>query len=338
MRQARTGAIALLVLVVVAIGAIGVGVAAIAPLDVIAILGSSMFGLPIGGEIDAGARAIVMEIRLPRIMSAVAVGAALATSGAVFQSLLRNPLADPYVLGTSSGAALGAAIAFLVPITGIAWELGGVQLAAFLGALASVTLVWRLAGIGSGEERIASVLLVGYAVASLLAAALSLVMLASGANLRAIFGFLLGGLDGATWPRLAAAVLPIIIATIVLARRGRSLAALLLGDEAATHLGVDVRRERQVAIAFATLATAAAVALAGLVGFVGLVVPHLARLLVGADPRAVLPLSAIGGALLLLLADTIARTVGVPVGVITALIGAPFLLWLLQRARAGYAL
>jgi iron complex transport system permease protein len=242
------------------------------------------------------------------------------------------------VLGTSSGAALGAAIAFLVPITGVAWELGGVQLAAFVGALVSVALVWRIAGIGSGEERIASVLLVGYAVASLLAAALSLVMLASGANLRAIFGFLLGGLDGVTWPRLVAAALPIAIATLLLARRGRALAAFLLGDEGATHLGIDVRRERRIAVALATLATASAVALAGLVGFVGLVVPHLARLAVGSDPRAVLPLSAIGGALLLLLADTVARTIGVPVGVITALIGAPFLLWLLHRARAGYAL
>ena len=129
-----------------------------------------------------------------------------------------------------------------------------------------------------------------------------------------------------------------VAASLALALRGRPLAAFLLGDEAATHLGVNVQRERKIAIALASLATGAAVALAGLVGFVGLVVPHLVRLMVGPDPRAVLPLSAIGGALLLLVADTLARTIGVPVGVITALIGAPFLLWLLQRARAGYAL
>jgi iron complex transport system permease protein len=323
----------------VAVLAIGFGSVAIAPGDVISILARQLFGVDVPPFIQSeGATSIVMELRLPRILAAIAVGAALATSGAAFQSLLRNPLADPYVLGTSSGAALGAAIAILLPIGGVAWELGGVQLAAFLGALASVALVWRVAGIGSGEERIASVLLVGYAVASLLAAALSLVMLASGANLRAIFSFLLGGLDGATWPRLAAAAVPITIATLLLARRGRALAAFLLGDEGATHLGIDVRRERRIAVALASLATAAAVALAGLIGFVGLVVPHLARLAVGPDPRAVLPLSAIGGALLLLLADTIARSIGVPVGVITALIGAPFLLWLLHRARTGYAL
>lgn len=323
----------------VAVLAIGFGSVAIAPGDVVSILARQLFGVDVPPFIQsAGVTSIVMELRLPRILAAILVGAALAVAGGAFQSLLRNPLADPYVLGTSSGAALGAAIAILLPIGGVAWELGGVQIAAFAGALGSVALVWRVAGIGSGEERIASVLLVGYAVASLLAAALSLVMLASGANLRAIFSFLLGGLDGASWPRLAAAALPLIVATTLLTLRGRALAGFLLGDEAAQHLGVDVRRERRIAVALASLATAVAVALAGLVGFVGLVVPHLVRLAVGPDPRAVLPLSAIGGALLLLLADTIARSIAVPVGVITALIGAPFLLWLLHRARTGYAL
>ena len=326
-----------LLLVIVAVTAIGIGAVALTPGEVIAAI-AQQFGISVGSPVAASTSSIVMELRAPRILAAIVVGAALAVAGGAFQSLLRNPLADPYVLGTSSGAALGAALAFLVPISGAAWELGGVQLAAFVGALLSVALVWRIAGIGSGEERIAGVLLVGYAVASLLAAALSLVMLTSGANLRAIFGFLLGGLDGASWPRLAAAAIPAVAASLALALRGRPLAAFLLGDEAATHLGVNVQRERKIAIALASLATGAAVALAGLVGFVGLVVPHLVRLMVGPDPRAVLPLSAIGGALLLLVADTLARTIGVPVGVITALIGAPFLLWLLQRARAGYAL
>ena len=250
-----------LLLAGVAILAIGVGSVAIAPTDVVGILVHQIFG--VGESVQsAGATSIVIELRLPRILAAILVGAALAVVGGAFQSLLRNPLADPYVLGTSSGAALGAAIAILLPIGGVAWELGGVQVAAFVGALASVALVWRVAGIGSGEERIASVLLVGYAVASLLAAALSLVMLASGANLRAIFSFLLGGLDGASWPRLVAAALPLALATTLLALRGRPLAGLLLGDQAALHLGVDVRRERRIAVALASLATAAAVALA----------------------------------------------------------------------------
>ena len=333
MRTRRLAIGGTLLLVIVAVTAIGIGAVALTPSEVIAAI-AQQFGISVGSPVSASISSIVIELRAPRILAAIVVGAALAVAGGAFQSLLRNPLADPYVLGTSSGAAL----AFLVPISGAAWELGGVQLAAFVGALLSVALVWRIAGIGSGEERIASVLLVGYAVASLLAAALSLVMLTSGANLRAIFGFLLGGLDGASWPRLAAAAIPAVAASLALALRGRPLAAFLLGDEAATHLGVNVQRERKITIALASLATGAAVALAGLVGFVGLVVPHLVRLMVGPDPRAVLPLSAIGGALLLLIADTLARTIGVPVGVITALIGAPFLLWLLQRARAGYAL
>ena len=343
-RRRRVGALAALLatlLVLASIVAIGIGSVSIAPGDVLGILGRAIFGpefvpaTPSGG---AGATTIVLELRAPRILAALLVGAALAVAGAAFQSLLRNPLADPYVLGTSSGAALGAALAITLPFGGVAWELGGVQLAAFIGALLAVVLVWWIAGVGSGDERIAGVLLVGYAVASLLAAALSVAMLASGANLRSIFAFLLGGLDGASWPRVLAAAAPILFATIALAARGRPLAAFLLGDEGALHLGIDVRRERGIAIALASLATAAAVALAGLVGFVGLVVPHLVRLAVGPDPRAVLPLSALGGALLLLLADSAARTVGLPVGVITALIGAPLLLTLLRRARAGYAL
>ncbi|MFM8279386.1 MAG: FecCD family ABC transporter permease [Candidatus Limnocylindrus sp.] len=337
MRTRRLAIGGTLLLVLVAVTAIGIGAVALTPGEVITAI-AQQFGISVGLPVSGSTSSIVIELRAPRILAAIVVGAALAVAGGAFQSLLRNPLADPYVLGTSSGAALGAALAFLVPISGAAWELGGVQVAAFVGALLSVALVWRIAGIGSGEERIASILLVGYAVASLLAAALSLVMLTSGANLRAIFGFLLGGLDGVSWPRLAAAAIPAVGASLALALRGRPLAAFLLGDEAAKHLGVNVQRERKITIALASLATGAAVALAGLVGFVGLVVPHLVRLMVGPDPRAVLPLSAIGGALLLLVADTLARTIGVPVGVITALIGVPFLLWLLQRARAGYAL
>lgn len=340
-RRVGTLAVILAVLLVFSsIVAIGIGSVSIAPSDVLGALGRAVFGPAFSPStpIGAGVTTIVIDLRVPRIIAALFVGAALAVAGAAFQSLLRNPLADPYVLGTSSGAALGAALAISLPLGGVAWELGGVQLAAFAGALLAVALVWWIAGVGSGEGGIAGVLLVGYAVASLLAAALSVAMLASGANLRSIFAFLLGGLDGASWPRVLAAAAPILVATIALAARGRPLAAFLLGDEGAMHLGIEVRRERGIAIALASLATAAAVALAGLIGFVGLVVPHLVRLAVGPDPRAVLPLSALGGALLLLFADSAARTVGLPVGVITALIGAPLLLILLRRARAGYAL
>ena len=190
MRTRRLAIGGTLLLVLVAVTAIGIGAVALTPGEVITAI-AQQFGISVGLPVSGSTSSIVIELRAPRILAAIVVGAALAVAGGAFQSLLRNPLADPYVLGTSSGAALGAALAFLVPISGAAWELGGVQVAAFVGALLSVALVWRIAGIGSGEERIASILLVGYAVASLLAAALSLVMLTSGANLRAIFGFLL---------------------------------------------------------------------------------------------------------------------------------------------------
>ena len=249
-RVGTLAALLVVLLVVAAIGAIGIGSVTIAPGDVLGILGRAVFGTDAAHSTSSGAGAttIVLELRAPRILAAMLVGAPLAVAGAAFQSLLRNPLADPYVLGTSSGAALGAALAISSLLGGVAWELGGVQLAAFAGALLAVALVWWIAGVGSGEGGIAGVLLVGYAVASLLAAALSVAMLASGANLRSIFAFLLGGLDGASWPRVLAAAAPILVATIALAARGRPLAAFLLGDEGAMHLGIEVRRERGIAI------------------------------------------------------------------------------------------
>ena len=197
-RRVGTLAVILAVLLVFSsIVAIGIGSVSIAPSDVLGALGRAVFGPAFSPStpIGAGVTTIVIDLRAPRIIAALFVGAALAVAGAAFQSLLRNPLADPYVLGTSSGAALGAALAISLPLGGVAWELGGVQLAAFAGALLAVALVWWIAGVGSGEGGIAGVLLVGYAVASLLAAALSVAMLASGANLRSIFAFLLGGLD-----------------------------------------------------------------------------------------------------------------------------------------------
>jgi iron complex transport system permease protein len=182
-------------------------------------------------------------------------------------------------------------------------------------------------------------LLTGYAVGSILAALLTMAMYVSGANLRAIFSFLLGGLAGASWDRLALAAPLILGACLFIGLRARSLDGLLLGDAAASHLGVDVRRERGVLLVLATMATAAAVAITGLIGFVGLVVPHVVRLLVGASARRVVPISAIVGAVLLVLADLVARLLGdLPVGVVMAILGAPFFLVLLRQTRSGYEL
>ena len=326
------------VLAAAVVAAVAVGSVAVAPGDTLGILLRAI-GLPVHRTWSPEAETIVLELRLPRVLSAVVVGGGLAVAGAAFQGLLRNPLADPYVLGTASGAALGAAVAVLIPVRAVFLDLGLLNVLAFGGALASVALVYRL-GRGSGSlAPLTGLLLTGYAVGSLLAAGLAMTMFMSGSNLRQIFAFLLGGLEGSSWLQLGFAAPLIVGGSIAIVARARVLNGLLLGEEAAAHLGVDVRRERAILLALASLVTAAAVAVAGLVGFIGLVAPHLVRLVEGPDARRVLPLAAILGAILLVLADLGARLLGeIPVGVVTAVVGAPFFLALLRGARSAYEL
>ncbi len=314
---------------------VGFGSVAIAPGDSVAILAHRLFGLPVERTWSAAAETIVIDLRLPRVLSAMLVGAGLAVAGVTFQGLLRNPIADPYVLGTASGAALGAAIAVLIPVRLLILELGLLNVFAFVGALVTVAVVYRVGRSGG----LTGLLLTGYAVGSLLAAGLAMTMYLSGSNLRQIFSFLLGGFDGASWLRLAIALPLVVGGSVAIVLRSRSLNGLLLGDEAAANLGVDVRRERAILLALASLVTAAGVAISGLIGFVGLLVPHLVRLAVGPDARRVLPLSAVVGAVLLGGADLVARMAGdIPVGVVTALVGAPIFVLLLRRTRTGYEL
>src|SRR6476659_9049997 len=309
------GLVGLVALVVVLLAGVGFGSVAVAPGDTLGILAHRLLGLDVAQTWPATAETIVWDLRLPRVVEAMIVGLGLAVAGATFQGLLRNPLADPYVLGTASGAALGAAIAVVLPVRGLVLQFGLLHLLAFVGALGSVTLVYRLSRT-SPLAPLTSLLLTGYAVGSLLAAGLSLTMYMSGSGLRQIFSYLLGGFDGASWTRLAVAAPLIIGGRLAILLRARALNGFLLGEEAAAHLGVDVRRERTILLALASLVTAAGVAIAGLIGFVGLVVPHLVRLLVGPNARLVLPISALFGASLLAAADVVARLLGgVPVGV-----------------------
>ena len=314
------------------------GTVAIAPGDTLGILGRRLLGLDLAPTWAATSETIVVDLRLPRVLTAMVVGGGLAVSGAAFQGLLRNPLADPYVLGTASGAAFGAAIAVIIPVRVLILEFGLLHGLAFLGALGAVFVVYKLSRVGATSP-MTSLLLTGYAVSSLLAAGLAMAMYLSGAGLRQIFAYLLGGFDAASWGRLAVAAPLIALASLGILLRARSLNGMLLGEEAAAHLGVDVRRERALLLALASLATAAAVAVSGLIGFVGLVAPHVVRLVVGPNARLVLPLAALLGASLMVAADLAARLLGdIPVGVITAVIGAPFFLALLRRTRSGYEL
>ena len=332
---AGVGIVGLLVALVAGVAA---GSVFVPPGDTLAILAHRLLGLDLGIHWTAAEETIVFELRLPRVLEAMTVGVGLAVAGATFQGVLRNPLADPYVLGTASGAALGAAVAVILPVRAVVLEFGLLHGLAFIGALVAVFVVYRLSRVG-GHGQMTSLLLTGYAVASLLAAGLSMAMFLSGAGLRQIFSYLLGGFEAATWVRFGTALPLIIGASVLLALRARALNGFLLGEEAAAHLGVDVRRERAILLGLASLATAAAVAVSGLIGFVGLVAPHIVRLVVGPNARVVLPLAALFGAILMVGADLAARLLGeIPVGVVTAVIGAPFFLFLLRRTRAGYDL
>lgn len=333
--MAVSGAVLLLVALVAGIAA---GSVVISPVDTLGILGRRLLGLNVTPTWTTAAETIVMDLRLPRVLTAMLVGGGLAVAGAAFQGLLRNPLADPYVLGTASGAALGAAVAVLIPVRTLFLQFGLLHALAFVGALGAVVVVYRLSRVGATAP-MTSLLLTGYAVSSLLAAGLAMAMYLSGAGLRQIFAYLLGGFEAASWGRLAVAAPLIVIASLVILLRARSLNGMLLGEEAAAHLGINVRRERAVLLAVASLATAASVAISGLIGFVGLVAPHVVRLLVGPNARLVLPLAALLGASLMVGADLVARLLGeIPVGVVTAVVGAPFFLALLRRAHTGYEL
>ena len=326
------------VLALVLVAGVAAGSVFVPPGDTIAILAHRLLGLDIPMTWSRAEEVIVVDLRLPRVLTAMTVGAGLAVAGATFQGVLRNPLADPYVLGTASGAALGAAIAVIVPVRTLVLEFGLLHGLAFLGALGAVFLVYRLSRVG-GHGQMTSLLLTGYAVGSLLAAGLAMAMYLSGTNLRQIFSYLLGGFDAASWGRLATSLPLVLGASALVLTRARSLNGFLLGEEAAAHLGIDVRRERAILLGLASLATAAAVAVSGLIGFVGLVAPHVVRLAVGPNARLVLPLAALFGAILMIAADLAARLAGeIPVGVVTAVIGAPFFLVLLRRTRAGYEL
>jgi iron complex transport system permease protein len=337
-RPIALAAIGIAGLLVVLVAGVAAGSVFVPPGDTVAILAHRLFGLDLGVPFSQAQETIVFELRLPRVLTAMTVGMGLAVAGATFQGVLRNPLADPYVLGTASGAALGAAIAVVIPVRAVVLEFGLLHGLAFAGALLAVWLVYRFSRVG-GHGQMTSLLLTGYAIASLLAAGLSMAMYVSGAGLRQIFSYLLGGFEAASWVRFATALPLIAGASALILLRARALNGFLLGEEAAAHLGVHVSRERAILLGLASLATAAAVAISGLIGFVGLVAPHVVRLAVGPNARLVLPLAALFGAILMVAADLAARLVGeIPVGVVTAVIGAPFFLMLLRRTRAGYDL
>jgi|TARA_B100000315_G_scaffold231146_1_gene242238 iron complex transport system permease protein len=275
---------------------------------------------------------IILEIRLPRVILAGVVGAALAIAGATYQGLFRNPLADPYLIGVAQGAALGAVIGFLVPITGIG--IGSVPLFAFVGALVSVAVVYSLARVG-GTLPVTTLILAGVALGALLGAIVSYLVITSGAKMPGIIFWLIGSFSLSQWSEVQV-VLPImVVGVVVIMLFARSLNIMQLDEEQAQQLGINVERLKLILLTAATLMTAAAVSFVGIIGFIGIIIPHAVRLIWGPDYRFLLPLSVLSGAIFLILADVVARTIlapsEIPIGVITAICGAPFFLYLLRR-------
>jgi iron complex transport system permease protein len=284
--------------------------------------------------------AILWSIRLPRTVLIALTGMALSGSGAAYQGLFRNPLADPFLIGVASGAGLGAVIAMSVNWPYSFWGLLAIPMAAFIAALLTVFIVYSLARIGKTVPT-TNLILAGVAFSSFATSLTSFLMLRSTDEVRRALGWLLGGASQTGWTAIIAIAPYLVIGLSVLLVSGQALNLMQFGDEQAQQLGLNVTRVKTILLISASLATAAAVAFSGIIGFIGLIVPHVMRLWWGADYRRLIPLSIISGATALLVSDIFARVViapqEIPVGIVTALVGAPFFLWVLRRAKnQGY--
>ena len=302
------------------------------------VVAAGLPGVELSPDIPEAWDTILWKLRLPRVAQAALVGAALAMSGAAYQGLFKNPLADPYLVGVASGAGLGAVVVLL---TGIPMYLAGISLlpvAAFAGGTGAVAVAYSIAR-NSGGTPTTTLILAGVAIAALTGAVSSLLILRSDPELRPVLAWLMGSLISSEWKESAIVLAYVAPGMAVLLGFGRMLNVLQLSEDHAAMLGVPVEKVKLLLIGAATLVTAAAVSFSGLIGFVGLVAPHVVRLIWGPDYRFLLPMSAIVGATFLVLADLVARTIvspgELPVGMVTAFCGAPFFLYLLRRRRLG---
>jgi iron complex transport system permease protein len=341
--------ILVLVLIITVVVSLNLGLEPIPFPDVLGILGKHipfLDGLIDSSSVSAVNEAIILEVRLPRIIAGVLIGAALAASGVLYQGVFKNPMADSYVLGVSAGAAVGASAAILAGAGFVFLELRLIQVAAFIGALFAMFLVYNLARVGS-RVPVTTLLLCGIAVNFFLFAVVGILEIIAANRLEDIVHWLMGGYSNAYWPSIWA-ILPFTVIGIVVAFfYARDLNLLAMGEETAHHLGVNVERSKQIIIVLASLLTAAAVSVSGLIGFVGLMIPHLTRLVIGPDHRILLPASTIVGAIFLVLCDDLARVLSSvfvsvstrdwPVGIITMLFGAPFFIFLLKKKKKSYA-
>lgn len=313
--------------------ALGVSLAVAISMGAYSVSPTELWGALRGATSDPYATAVLWDIRLPRVVLAALIGACLAIAGTVMQGIFGNPLAEPGLVGVSSGAAVGAVLAIVVGATAVGvWVQPA---AAFLGGLLVTVLVYGMGRV-DGRSEVLTLILTGVGINAFCGAVIGLLMsISDDAQLRSITFWTLGSVSTATWQSVASVIPVALIGFLLMPWLARPLDLLALGERSAAHLGVNVERVRQVAILATALLTAAAVAVAGIIGFVGLVVPHATRLVVGPGHRLLLPASALAGALLLVWADLISRTIAepreVPLGVVTALIGSPVFFLLLRR-------
>ncbi len=302
--------------------------------DVFAILWARLSGHATPAGLHAAAVTVVMDVRMPRILAAVLVGGLLGVSGAVFQAILLNPLADSYTLGISSGAAFGAALVIVLQIFGLILPAGvSIPVFAFLGGMATLAVVLYLAA-GDRSLSSTSLILAGVIVSAILAAAIGFLKFLADEHVGLIIFWLMGSLAAASWPGILLLTVTSVFGTLVAVYYSRDLNIMATGDRTATSLGINTVRLRIILLTVSTLMTALAVSVSGIIGFVGLIVPHMLRHLVGPDNRLLVPLSFLTGGLLLLLADTLTRAVlptEVPIGILTALLGGPFFCFLFKR-------
>lgn len=319
-------------LIITVILALSIGTASIPGVTIFRILVNEIIPGSVFRETwSSTSRNILINVRLPRVIIGVLVGSSLAASGCVMQGLFKNPLASPYVLGVASGASFGAALGLVLGLS-----LYSLPLTAFIFASLAVLLVYNIARINGGIPT-ETLLLSGIAVGLFFSSLVSLLVYISGEKIYGIVFWTMGGLWASSWDKVIMMLPPIIIGIIVLFLFGRELNAMLLGEEQALHLGIEVKNLKKIILIFATLITAASISFVGTIGFVGLIIPHMMRIITGADHRILLPASTLFGGIFLVLADTLSRSIiyptEIPVGIITAIFGVPFFIYLLRRKK-----
>jgi len=304
-------------------------------IGVVSIPFDQVISILMGGGSDRD-RHIIFNLRLPRVLLGVIVGASLAVAGATMQGLFRNPMASPSVIGISAGAAFGASLALVL---GVSWVSGAfaIPAMAFLFAFITLFLVYAVSRDRRGYVPVETLLLAGIAIGALFNALVSALQYFAGDKLSGVVFWLMGGLNNATWDQILISIPAVILGCAVIMMLSRDLNAIMVGEEQAGNLGINVNQIRMVLLLAASLVTAIAVSVAGTIGFVGLIIPHVLRILVGPDRRVLLPASIIGGALFMVATDTLARTIiapaELPVGIITSLLGAPFFIYLLTSRK-----